>query len=259
MKPYDQFVSALTFLTRFEVGNGGRGDGPDDRNRTEKIGRSIAFFPVVGLVLGCVLCLVAFVGRADFFNFPPAIAAIAIVAALALLTGGLHLDGVADLADGIGGGRGDRARTLEIMRDSRIGTFGVVALVLLLGAKFVALTALLGSEASPYWTILAFPAVGRWAVGSVILFMPSARTDGLGLSFNSSARGQDQILASIAMFVIILFGGLGMLIPALFAGASALALGAWARARLGGVTGDVYGAAIEAGELAFLIALIAIA
>lgn len=252
MNPYDQFVSALTFLTRFRVDDGGADDGKE----TEKIGRSIAFFPVVGLLLGCVLCLVAFVFKG---LFPAALTSVAIVVALALLTGGLHLDGVADLADGIGGGRGDRARTLEIMRDSRIGTFGVIALVLLLGAKVAALTELLGSGAPSYWTLLAFPAVGRWAVGSVILFMPSARTDGLGLSFSGSARGHDLILASIAVFVIILFAGIGMLIPALVAGGAAFALGAWARTHLGGVTGDVYGAAIETGELAFLITLIAIA
>src|SRR5437016_1160273 len=129
-------LTAFAFLTRLPVGGGPLRDAD--------LGRSIAFFPLVGLVLGLVLTGLA-----------------------SLLTGGLHLDGVADVFDALGGGRGDRQRMLEIMRDSRIGAHGAAALFLLLLAKtFAVATAL---EHRDLLALMVFPMLGRWAVTPTIV------------------------------------------------------------------------------------------
>ena len=122
-------VAAFAFLTRIPVWRGPL--------RDEDLGRSVAFFPLVGLVLGLALAAAGAVAASEL---SPVVGAVLLAALLAALTGGLHLDGLADVFDAVGGGRGDRARMLELMRDSRIGAHGAVALVLLLAAKIAALT-----------------------------------------------------------------------------------------------------------------------
>jgi len=121
-------VAAFAFLTRLPVWRGPL--------RDEDLGRSVSFFPLVGLVLGLGVTGLA---AAVQGHLPPGLIAILLAALLAGLTGGLHLDGVADVFDALGGGRRDRARMLEIMRDSRIGAHGAAALILVLLAKVTAL------------------------------------------------------------------------------------------------------------------------
>ena len=148
--------------------------------RDVDLGRSVGFFPLVGLVLG-----LGAHGR-----WPPSLAgsvapwlvAVLLAALLAALTGGLHLDGVADVFDALGGGRGDRARMLEIMRDSRIGAHGATALTLLLIAKVAALAQVV--ERHDLLALLAFPTVARWAVDAADrASSPTRAPEGLGRAF----------------------------------------------------------------------------
>ncbi|HEX3696966.1 MAG TPA: adenosylcobinamide-GDP ribazoletransferase [Polyangia bacterium] len=232
-------VAAFAFLTRIPVGNA--------RVRDGDLGRSVAFFPAVGLVLGLGVTGLAFGLRA---YLPPLLLAVFAVALLAALTGGLHLDGFADVFDAVGGGRGDRARMLNIMRDSRIGAHGAAALILLLLAKVLA--AAQAIERRDFVALLVFPAIARWTVVPLIVLFPYARREGLGRAFIGEAgRGR---LAIAAVLTAVIVGGLGarLLLPTVIATAGACLLGLWMRRRLGGLTGDVYGAAIELGEVSVL-------
>jgi adenosylcobinamide-GDP ribazoletransferase len=234
-------VAAFAFLTRLPVWSGPL--------RDEDLGRSVSFFPVVGLVLGLVLTGLAAL-LADVLS--PTLAAVALVALLAALTGGLHLDGVADVFDALGGGRGDRQRMLDIMKDSRIGAHGAVALVLVLLAKVVAVAELVARR--DLGGLLAFPAVARWAVTPSIVFHPYARAEGTGRAFNGEARAW-QVAAATALLALALAlvgGGPRLFAPAAGALAAATLFAFWLRRRLGGLTGDVYGAEIELAEIVTL-------
>jgi adenosylcobinamide-GDP ribazoletransferase len=232
-------VAAFAFLTRLPVWSGPL--------RDVDLGRSLTFFPIVGLVLGLVL---RGVGSLLVGVVEPTLAAVVLVALLAALTGGLHLDGVADVFDGLGGGRGDKQRTLDIMRDSRIGAHGAAALVLLLLAKVFAVADLLARR--DLASLVVFPAVARWAVTPAIVFHPYARPEGLGRAFNGEARPW-QVAGATAILALAI-GALGQRFIAPAAGAlvAASLLALWLRRRLGGLTGDVYGAAIELAEVAAL-------
>ena len=150
MRPILGALLAFRFLTRLP----GKGD-----LRDADLGRSCAWFPVPGAVMGGLVLVGA---RLAGTHVPPALGAVLVVAALAWMTGGLHLDGVADVFDGLGGGHGDRERILRIMRDSRIGALGATALALVLAAKAAAIAELLGRGA--LWPLLVAPVVARFAV-----------------------------------------------------------------------------------------------
>ncbi|HEV3030670.1 MAG TPA: adenosylcobinamide-GDP ribazoletransferase [Polyangia bacterium] len=232
-------VAAFAFLTRLPVWSGPL--------RDVDLGRSLTFFPVVGLVLGLVL---RGTGSLLVGVVEPTLAAVVLVALLAALTGGLHLDGVADVFDGLGGGRGDKQRTLDIMRDSHIGAHGAAALVLLLLAKVFAVAELLARR--DLACLLVFPAVARWAVTPAIVFHPYARPEGLGRAFNGEARSWEVAGATAILALAIGVIGPRFIAPAAGALVAASLLALWLRRRLGGLTGDVYGAAIELAEVATL-------
>jgi adenosylcobinamide-GDP ribazoletransferase len=234
-------VTAFGFLTRLPVWLG---------PVTEMdLGRAVAFFPWVGLVLGFVTTgLVQLAGQA----LSPLLTASLLAALLAALTGALHLDGLSDLFDGVGGGRGDREKMLAIMRDSRIGAHGATALVLCLVAKIAALAVVV--ERRDLLTLLAFPALARWAVAPLIVLFPYVRSEGLGRAFNGAAGVRELVLASVAIGALVLALGPRAGWQALVALAVTLVVAFWMRARLGGLTGDVYGAAIELSELGVLLA-----
>jgi adenosylcobinamide-GDP ribazoletransferase len=213
----------------------------------QDLGAAVAFFPLVGLVLGVVIAGLGYLAAG---TAPPMVVAVVLVAALAGITGGLHLDGLADLFDGMGGGRGDRERTLAIMRDSRIGAHGATALILVLLAKVAAVAALL--EARNFPALLAFPAFARWAVTHQVVLYPYARPVGLGCGFKRGAGWIQLALATVLAVTLVASLGWGAAKEALAALAVALAIGWWLRMRLGGLTGDVYGATIELCEVASL-------
>lgn len=235
---------AVTFLTRIPA-------GWVQGMQTGDLSRAAWTFPLVGLIVGAIGGAALY--GAAHLNLHPLACAFVGLAVMALVTGGLHEDGLADVADGFGGG-GNKTRILEIMRDSRIGSFGVLALVFVIGIKAGALSGLPGPGIG--WATLIAAAVFSRAVLPIIMAtMQSARTDGLsrgaghptmtgalialGLGLTTLFAILPMKLAFIATLLVIPLAGLIVL---------------WAYRRLGGQTGDVLGAVQQVVEMAVIIA-----
>jgi adenosylcobinamide-GDP ribazoletransferase len=217
----------------------------------KELARSMAFFPLVGLMIGLILAL----GNYLFsFLFSGSLVLWLIIGLLAFLTRGLHLDGFADTMDGLGSG-GPREKILEVMRDSRIGAFGVIGLILLIGAKYLALDQI--PDASIPYTLILMAVMGRNAMVFVCYRSPYARSsEGLAKPFveNLSAH---EVLISSALTLGIAFLFMGLKGIAIFLGIGLFSLGyrIFFLKKLGGVTGDVLGAANEMVELLCLLIL----
>jgi adenosylcobinamide-GDP ribazoletransferase len=232
------FASAVLFLTRLPL--------PAMQLDERDFARGAAFFAWVGLVIALPLYVASRLTSA--LGAP--LAALITVAVWVLITGGLHLDGLADSVDGLSGGRGDRARTLAIMRDSRIGSHGALALVLVIGLKWAALERALVIE-QPIW--LMAPIAARFACTLLLLGFPYARKHGLGSPFVGLAPVPTLITAAGAVGVAAVLVGPLALVPALLASLCAVGVALRMNNLLGGLTGDVYGAAIELAELAAML------
>jgi adenosylcobinamide-GDP ribazoletransferase len=137
------------------------------------------------------------------------------------------------------------------MRDSRIGAQGAVALVLVLVAKIAAVAALLGTQ--NFLGLLTFPVIARWAVTPQIVWFPYTRPEGLGRAFNGHSRWVEVLVATLTVAALAVALGPAVARPAAFALAASLLMGLWLHHRLGGLTGDVYGATIEITETVALI------
>ncbi|MBK1673473.1 adenosylcobinamide-GDP ribazoletransferase [Ectothiorhodospira shaposhnikovii] len=239
MKP---FLVALRFLTRFPVS----WNSPTD----EEVGRSMLHYPLVGLLMGLSLAALAW-ALGDGI-----LAAALIVTAWVLLTGLLHMDGLADTADAWIGGLGDRERTLEIMKDPRCGPAGVTALILLVLVKFAAVFELLALTGGWMALILA-PLLGRAAILPLFLLTEYVRSAGMAtlLARHLPRRGAWLATAGVALAVVILGGMVG--VWALAGAALVFLLGrAWMVHRLGGTTGDTAGGLIELVEAGVLLAVV---
>lgn len=219
-----------------------------------RLARASWAFPVVGLATGVAGGLVYLVGH--WIGLGPTLAAIFAVAAQILMTGALHEDAAGDVADGLGGGA-TRARKLELMRDSRMGTYGVAALVLLIAARVAALSAL----AAPEIVLAALVAAGAASRATMVAVMDRlapARSDGLGAAAGRPEPRNVAVAAAIAVVVAILalgfFTGIVGLVGAAL-GAAAVAWIAWRQ--IGGHTGDVLGACQQAAEILCLAAIVA--
>jgi adenosylcobinamide-GDP ribazoletransferase len=221
---------AVEFLTVLRLRRSDGSPSPADA------GLSLFWFPAVGLLVG--IALVATERLADLLWFAPVVVAL-VLTANAAITGGLHLDGLADSADGIFGGHTSEQR-LAIMRDSRIGTFGVVALVALLLIQFSALVTV--APQARRAALLAAPLLGRLAMVLCIRLFPYARPSGLGHWFkqglSSGVLTGAVVLGVVLLAAVAALDGL-LLLPSLLVG---LLAAAFAARRLGGLTGDVYGA-----------------
>ncbi|NWG45918.1 MAG: adenosylcobinamide-GDP ribazoletransferase [Alphaproteobacteria bacterium] len=245
------FLLAVQFLTRLPVEVGAA-------YTPERLAASVRYYPAVGALVG-LLTAAAWAGALTVF--PPLVASLLSTALGLLLTGAFHEDGLADLFDGIGGGRTAEA-SLAIMRDSRIGTFGTVALVMVLGIKVAALAAL--PPALGALGLLAGHALSRLAAVATIATSRYVREEGAG---RRAAEGLSLVSGLIAGALgagaaLPLFfapeGGLG----ALGAGVLGLGLGATLTRRfyepkLGGHTGDCLGAVQQVSEIGFLLGLLA--
>lgn len=233
---------AAGFLTRLPV-------GVPAEVETGRFARSMAFFPLVGLLLGALLVAAdAALGQL----LPRAVGDALLLALLALLTGALHLDGFADLCDGIGGGR-DREAALRIMKDSSIGAFGAVGLTLLLLVKYQALVSL-PVPAKPA-ALLLMPVAGRWAPVWLTVTLPYLRgPEGTVAVFAVQAGWRELLPATLTVVLMAggLFRGEGLVLAAGLL-LAALVFGGWIKRQLGGVTGDVLGAAVELLEVASLL------
>ncbi len=241
--------AAAAFLTRLPVGG-------DPAARAGRLAEAAWAFPVVGLAVGIGGGL-AYVA-ASALGLPPALAAVLAVAAQVLMTGALHEDGAADVADGFGGGATRKAK-LAIMRDSRLGAFGGIALVLLLAARLAALAAI-ADPGVVLAALAAAAALSRAGVVALMSWLPPARADGLGAEAGRP-RGPNVITALvIAAAVALLALGAGTGGAAVIgAGLGAVAVGWLARRQIGGHTGDVLGACQQGAEVLCLVFIAAAA
>ncbi len=220
---------------------------PDDWSAGDS-GRAAVWYPLVGLVVGALTWLA---WRSASLVFPPLVTGIIALAVWVALTGGLHLDGLADCCDGLFASAAPERR-LEIMKDPHVGAFGVIGLILVLLLKAAALASLT-SVAS--FAILLAASLARWCILPAGLF-PPARSSGMGVDFASGFRRAFLLWgAIIPLAVAILLGWRGVL--SALAGISAAALILWfAKSRIGGVTGDVFGMSVEVVELVVLLAFV---
>jgi adenosylcobinamide-GDP ribazoletransferase len=211
-------------------------------------GRSMAWFPLVGLLMGGLLALLDFI----LGNLLPSLPSAALVlVAWVSLTGGLHLDGFIDCCDGLLVAKPAEER-LEIMKDSRVGAFGVVGAVCLLLLKFSALAAL-PSPGRWAWLLL-IPALSRWTMVWAAWRYPTARPDGFAVWFRHGLSRSRVLAAGATAFLLaVALGGLDGL--AMFAAIWLVGLffAIWVQRRIPGLTGDVYGALNELAEAAGLV------
>ncbi|HEY3373920.1 MAG TPA: adenosylcobinamide-GDP ribazoletransferase [Candidatus Aquicultor sp.] len=245
------FRLALSFLSILPAG---LKDEVDDRT----IRGSVVFFPVVGAIIGIILLAIGWLAK-NILE-PLALSAV-IVVALAVLTRGLHLDGLADTFDGLFGGTGKEC-ILDIMKDSRIGSFGVVAIVAVLLLKAVILAQILGQ--STWLAVLAlvvFPVIGRWSACVSLGTQRYARgSGGLGESFTRLSDTRVVIATSIITLVVV--GSLLLLwtVPVMLSAlALTLAFNVMVGRKIGGITGDTVGAIVEINEVAALLVMAIIA
>ncbi len=233
----DRFVVAWTFLTIIPLSQ--RPCQTADR----AFARSLAAFPLVGLLLGAALAGASFIMDRVF---PHTLGVVVIVFLLVGITGGLHLDGVADTADACGGRSRDDA--LRIMKGSTIGTYGSLALITVLGLKIAGLSALPSHELAP--ALVAMPVLGRWAQVQMTTGHPSARSEGAAKRFIAGTSRVDYAAATaMALPTVALAMGLPGLLAAAVVWALVARFGGWVTRWLGGVTGDTIGAASEGAEV----------
>jgi adenosylcobinamide-GDP ribazoletransferase len=238
-------AAAVSLLTRVPVGSRVH-IGESD------VARSLAWLPLVGTALGGALALGA---RALEGRLDDGPTAVLLVAAWALATGAIHLDGLADSADALGGS--DRERRLAIMRDAQIGSFGALALVLVVALK-ISLVAAVLVRGHDLW-LIAVPAVGRLAASGLSAALPYAREHGTGAALVGGGWRVERLAVALAtaLVVAVACARLRGLLAVAAAALVALAVGRLALRRIGGITGDVLGAAIELAECAALLALVA--
>ncbi len=241
---WDEFRLAARFLTRLPLGSG-------DAEAAAPLAEASWAFPLVGLVIGLIGGFVY--SLAAWLGVPTLAAALLAVAATALATGALHEDGLADVADGFGGGA-DRAAKLAIMRDSRSGAFGVLALVLSVGLRAAALASL-GDGGRVTAALVAAHALSRGLLPLVLRALEPARSDGLGAAAGRPEAANAWAAAGLGTIIVLFALDWWRGIVAVAAGALAAALiGHVARRQVGGYTGDVLGAIEQGGEVLVMLA-----
>lgn len=231
-------LTALQFLTRVPPGR--------IPYEPDALSRAVAWFPVVGVFVGAAAVGVHWIASRWV---SPQLAALATLGFLVMLTGAFHEDGLADAADGLGGGR-NREQSLEIMRDSRIGTYGAVALVLSLLARWLLLGSLPSNDFTSY--VIAAHVLCRWTTLPLSFFLKPAREDS-GQGVRVAARTSRLALftgTGIAFALVAFFLRGHALLPILVAIVVVVASGGYFRRRLGGITGDCFGAANQIAEIA---------
>ena len=235
------FWAAVQFLTVFPTPLSHEVDA-------KTFSRSVTYFPLVGLILGAILLGLNY---GLTLILPASVVNALLIIALVILTGAHHLDGFIDTCDGVIAGT-TREQRLAIMADSKVGAFGIVGVVLLLLLKYVSL-----SSVPVLPALLLMPTLGRWAMVSAIFTFPYARSTGMGTSFKQGANWQRLTIATaialIAAVVLLKWWGL-VLMTILWL--IIFGIGTLFRSRLGGLTGDNYGAINELAEVLVLLLLI---
>ena len=237
------FLVAVQFLTRLRV--------PSDPYDAAALPRSVKYFPVVGLLIGVGSALLY---RIFSSHLPSVAVALLIVVYLVSITGCLHEDGLADAADGFGGGW-ERERVLAIMRDSRIGSYGAAALTLSLLARVILIASLPKVQVEAY--LIAGPVLCRWTTLPLSYFLSSARQrennqiDGQGARIASLTSRSSLLIGSVLAFgIVFTFLRLRALVPVLATVTVTVATGFYYHRRIGGITGDCFGATNQLTEVA---------
>jgi adenosylcobinamide-GDP ribazoletransferase len=238
-----RFRLALSFLTIIPV----RIKSAD----ASDVAASMAWFPAVGVVMGIVFALEDY---ALSFLLGHTVRSAIVVLSMTALSGAVHLDGLADTADALGAGR-DRIRALEILRDSRIGVFGAIALFFALALKIVALASLYGDQRIV--TLILAPMLGRWALVAVSYKIEYLRTDGAGSSMLGRGSDRNLTIASvIAILAMIPFFSRKVIVTYAITVIATVAMRSFYRRWLQGITGDLIGAC---GEIVEVVAMLTIA
>jgi len=240
-KPVNRFLAALQFLTIIRL--------PWRRDvQLEELGRSTGYFPVIGLIIGLIL-----VGLNWLFGLvlPSAVATALLIVSLVVISGALHLDGFVDTCDGIAGHKTVEARW-KVMRDSRVGGFGIIGVVLLLLVKYVSLSSI--PEPLLLTTLVLMPVVSRWAMAYAIFTYPYARPSGLGKAFKQGTSWPRFTMATIitvtVAVVLAQLVGLGIMF---LIWVITVVMAVYFKSKFSGLTGDNYGAINEVAEVAVLI------
>ncbi len=236
-------IFSIQFLTRIPL-------KAEIEMNSRNISASTFFFPFTGALIGTVAAAAYYIGLWGGRN----IAALCAVAALIIITGGLHLDGLSDTCDGFFSSR-TRERILEIMKDSHIGSFGVIAIVMDILAKYVLLS---GIEKSFLPCLILASANARLAAVLLMCFTKTARPGGLGAMFSAAAGRKYFYLGALIYILIISIYNPWYLATLLAAAVAALLTAIKAYSTIGGLTGDVYGAAIELCEIASIAAFLVV-
>lgn len=232
------FLAAVQFLTVCPFPNGWCAD-------VKALGRSTPWFPVVGLLIGC---MAAGLDYALGQVFPELLRSVLLAIFLLGVSGGLHIDGLADTADGFLSSR-PKERVLEIMKDSRTGSMGAAAIVCVISLKIAVVYSL--PETARWWTLIMMPLAGRSALVTNLSVLPYAREEGgLGSVFH---KNRSVLHVFWALAVLSLVGWFAGVWAGLFAGVLSFAMGllfaSYVYRKIGGLTGDTLGAACEIVEL----------
>ncbi len=244
------FALALGFLTRLPV--------PARSPSGPAFAWVLFWFPCVGALLGGVLVCTQWLVE---HTSSPTLASACTVALWVWLTGGLHLDGVADSADAWSAAHGDVTRSLDVMRDSRIGAHGAVALIVLLLLKLAAVAHLASVSDGQLVALVAAPAVARFLTATALLGFPAARATGMGAKFRRSASWGPTLFGALWPVLACTLPGYvwgeawaEATLGSLAAAVTVFGIGWSAKRSFGGLTGDVCGAMIEWSEVAYLVA-----
>ncbi|MEM9471163.1 MAG: adenosylcobinamide-GDP ribazoletransferase [Pseudomonadota bacterium] len=247
---FSTFAIALQFMTRLPGLS--RAGWTAERERA-----SVGYYAAAGLVIGSIAAIAYWLASQ---LFPPLLSSLVAVAAASLVTGALHEDGLADVCDGVGGGQ-TRDRALAIMRDSRIGAYGTLGLIVFVGAKVVALSSLPAAIAMA--ALAGGHAVSRAAIPGILATADYARSEG-GAASSVAERPSPQVWAVTGLTMAMLIAASLLIMPFgaivyAFAGAGVLTLAMrqMFMRKLGGYTGDCLGAVQQAGELGFYLGLAA--
>lgn len=231
---------ALRFLTIIPL--------PGRKASPGEVGRSLAYFPVAGAIIGLILALLNWLLG---FILPLTLARILLIVSLVIISGGLHLDGFVDTCDAMVGGRTVRERW-RVMKDSRVGAFGIIGVSLLLLVKYAALNGVPSDWFVP--TLVLMPVLSRWSMVYVIFAYPYAKPSGLGRVFKNEASLTGFLVATvITLAIAVMPAQLPGLIIMFGLWIMVTAVAFFLNTRFGGLTGDTYGAINEVAEVLVLI------
>ena len=241
------FITGFQFLTRIPI-------KAQTQWTPESFSNSVKFFPIIGGIIGFLLWGVLY-GAQSFWGvkLPIHLMAIGLILLEIIITGGLHCDGLMDTVDGVFSGK-PRERMLEIMKDSRVGAFGAMSFCLLIFVKYSLIM-----DIDPVLLPLAIfvmPIVGRTAVVAAITLYPYARAEGLGKAFYQSAHKYTLLVAGLCSALLLIPLGKLVIVSGIVGIVFALLFSGYVSKRLGGLTGDVYGAIVELTEIITLLIFI---